>query len=114
MKKVPALAASTAALVAYPIATVTAASGVINAIGVENEYADVIAQIGGKYAQVQVIETDPPAYFRSKSQGRKADRRRSADRGERRRLRLAGGQGHVPCGQTEPQSDERPEVAAIA
>jgi zinc/manganese transport system substrate-binding protein len=59
MKKVPALAALTAALVAYPIATVTAASGVINAIGVENEYADVIAQIGGKYVQVQAIETDP-------------------------------------------------------
>ena len=35
------------------------APGVINAIGVENEYADVIAQIGGKYVQVSAIETDP-------------------------------------------------------
>ncbi|CAB3791717.1 hypothetical protein LMG27177_03076 [Paraburkholderia fynbosensis] len=26
---------------------------------VENEYADVIAQIGGKYVQVSAIETDP-------------------------------------------------------
>ncbi|MGF6507640.1 metal ABC transporter solute-binding protein, Zn/Mn family [Paraburkholderia sp. 32] len=37
----------------------SAAAGVINAIGVENEYADVIAQIGGKYVQVSAIETDP-------------------------------------------------------
>jgi zinc/manganese transport system substrate-binding protein len=36
-----------------------AAPGVINAIGVENEYADVIAQIGGKYVQVSAIVTDP-------------------------------------------------------
>jgi zinc/manganese transport system substrate-binding protein len=35
------------------------AHGVIKAIGVENEYADVIAQIGGKYVQVSAIETDP-------------------------------------------------------
>jgi zinc/manganese transport system substrate-binding protein len=35
------------------------APGVINAIGVENEYADVISQIGGKYVQVTAIETDP-------------------------------------------------------
>lgn len=32
---------------------------VINAIGVENEYADVIAQIGGKYLRVTAIESDP-------------------------------------------------------
>ena len=32
---------------------------VIGAIGVENEYADVIAQIGGRYVQVSAIETDP-------------------------------------------------------
>ena len=31
----------------------------INVIGVENEYADVISQIGGKYVQVQSIESDP-------------------------------------------------------
>jgi zinc/manganese transport system substrate-binding protein len=37
----------------------SSAPGVINAIGVENEYADVIAQIGGKYVQVSAIESDP-------------------------------------------------------
>ena len=31
----------------------------INAIGIENEYADVIGQIGGRYVQVQAIEIDP-------------------------------------------------------
>jgi zinc/manganese transport system substrate-binding protein len=35
------------------------APGVINAIGVENEYADVISQIGGKHVHVTAIETDP-------------------------------------------------------
>ncbi|MGF6506217.1 metal ABC transporter solute-binding protein, Zn/Mn family [Paraburkholderia sp. 32] len=36
-----------------------ASPGVIHAIGVENQYADVISQIGGQYVQVGAIETDP-------------------------------------------------------
>jgi zinc/manganese transport system substrate-binding protein len=36
-----------------------APSDVIHAIGVENEYADVISQVGGQYVQVGAIETDP-------------------------------------------------------
>ncbi len=36
-----------------------AASGPVQAIGVENEYADVIAQIGGPFVHVMAIETDP-------------------------------------------------------
>jgi zinc/manganese transport system substrate-binding protein len=36
-----------------------AVPGVISAVGVENEYADVISQIGGKFVQVTAIETDP-------------------------------------------------------
>jgi zinc/manganese transport system substrate-binding protein len=35
------------------------AAGTINAVGVENEYADVISQIGGQYVRVTAIETDP-------------------------------------------------------
>ncbi|XBS71856.1 zinc ABC transporter substrate-binding protein [Acerihabitans sp. KWT182] len=31
----------------------------VKAIGVENEYADVISQIGGKFVQVTALETDP-------------------------------------------------------
>jgi zinc/manganese transport system substrate-binding protein len=37
----------------------SAAPGMIQAIGVENEYADVIAQIGGSQVHVTAIETDP-------------------------------------------------------
>jgi zinc/manganese transport system substrate-binding protein len=35
------------------------AAGTISAVGVENEYADVIAQIGGTYVRVSAIETNP-------------------------------------------------------
>ncbi len=31
----------------------------IKAVGIENEYADVIAQLGGKYVNVTAVETDP-------------------------------------------------------
>jgi zinc/manganese transport system substrate-binding protein len=37
----------------------SAEAGPVAAMGVENEYADVIAQIGGPYVQVTAIETDP-------------------------------------------------------
>jgi zinc/manganese transport system substrate-binding protein len=37
----------------------SAASGVVQAIGVENQYADVISQIGGSDVHVTAIETDP-------------------------------------------------------
>ncbi len=36
-----------------------AADPAIRAIGIENQYADVIAQIGGDYVHVSAIETDP-------------------------------------------------------
>ena len=49
-----------AALAALLAVSATAhAAAPIRAIGVENEYADVVAQIGGKYVEVQAIETDP-------------------------------------------------------
>src|SRR6185437_2296035 len=38
---------------------VEAASGPVRAVGIENQYADVIAQIGGKDVDVSAIETDP-------------------------------------------------------
>jgi len=46
-----AMAAGSAGAVAAP--------SVINAVGVENEYADVISQIGRQYVEVTAIETDP-------------------------------------------------------
>ncbi len=36
-----------------------ASSGVINAVGAENEYANVLSQIGGKYVRVTAILTNP-------------------------------------------------------
>ena len=35
------------------------ASGAIKAVGIENEYADVMEQIGGRDVAVQAVETDP-------------------------------------------------------
>jgi zinc/manganese transport system substrate-binding protein len=60
MKQLSVFAALAALLAAGPItAAVAASSGKINAIGVENEYANVISQIGGEYVGVKAIETDP-------------------------------------------------------
>ena len=42
----------------HPAAAQTAPA-VVNAIGVENEYADVLSQIGGKFVKVTTIESDP-------------------------------------------------------
>src|SRR3984957_8949728 len=52
------------AVVAAGCGTVSSAStpsstGVINAIGAENEYADVLAQIGGQYVHVSSILNNP-------------------------------------------------------
>jgi zinc/manganese transport system substrate-binding protein len=50
-----------AALLAHCAAAAAAppASGPVRAIGVENQYADVIAQIGGPYVSVSAIIADP-------------------------------------------------------
>src|ERR1700691_4323363 len=49
----------------------TAKSGVINAVGAENEYANVLSQIGGKYVKVSSIlnnpNTDPHTFEASAS-----------------------------------------------
>ena len=39
--------------------TASASSGKVIAVGAENEYADVISQIGGKYVSVTAIESNP-------------------------------------------------------
>ena len=60
MKQVAVFVAAAAFSVAAPIASAYAeTAGPINVVGVENEYADVISQIGGKFVTVQAIETDP-------------------------------------------------------
>jgi zinc/manganese transport system substrate-binding protein len=40
-------------------ATTAGGSAAINAVGAENEYANVISQIGGKYVRVTAIESNP-------------------------------------------------------
>lgn len=60
MKPLPVLAVLTVLLAANPAGMAAAdAARPVRAIGVENHYANVISQIGGKYVQVQAIETDP-------------------------------------------------------
>src|SRR6202050_5102305 len=53
-------------------------SGVINAVGAENEYADVLGQIGGQYVKVSSIlnnpNTDPHTFESSPSAAREASR----------------------------------------
>jgi len=39
--------------------TATARTGVVVAVGAENEYANVISQIGGKYVRVTAVESNP-------------------------------------------------------
>ena len=39
--------------------TATAKTGTVVAVGAENEYANVISQIGGKYVRVTAIESNP-------------------------------------------------------
>jgi zinc/manganese transport system substrate-binding protein len=53
------IAAATVLGMAGASAPAMAAQAKINVIGVENEYADVIQQIGGKYVSVSAIESDP-------------------------------------------------------
>ena len=55
-----------------------AASGLITAVGAENEYANVISQIGGRYVSVTAIEsnpnTDPHTFEASPSVARARER----------------------------------------
>lgn len=58
MKLLSVLIALAAVLATSDVAAAAPASE-ISAIGVENEYADVVSQVGGKYVRVQAILTDP-------------------------------------------------------
>src|SRR6202051_3323849 len=53
------------------VASANTTSGVIKAVGAENEYANVLSQIGGKYVSVSSIlnnpNTDPHTYEASPS-----------------------------------------------
>jgi len=59
--RVPAVsrAVIAAAVLLGSATAASAAPAMIKTVGVENEYADVISQVGGRYVQVTAIETDP-------------------------------------------------------
>ena len=60
MKQLAVFAAVATLSVAGSVASGHAAeTTVVNVVGVENEYADVVSQIGGKFVKVVAIETDP-------------------------------------------------------
>ncbi len=51
----------------------------IDAVGAENEYANIIEQIGGKYVKVTAIESNPntdPHTFEAEPECRRGGRRR--------------------------------------
>jgi zinc/manganese transport system substrate-binding protein len=54
-----AAAAATLALAACGISRPTAGAGQIVAVGAENEYANVISQVGGRYVKVAAIMSNP-------------------------------------------------------
>ena len=58
----------------YAFGTASAASGAVVAVGAENEYADVIQQVGGQYVKVSAIlsnpNTDPHTFEASASLAR--------------------------------------------
>src|SRR5271169_4792444 len=66
-----ALAVVTAGCGTESSASTPSSTGVINAIGAENQYADVLAQIGGQYVHVSSIlnnpNTDPHTFESSPS-----------------------------------------------
>jgi zinc/manganese transport system substrate-binding protein len=68
---VAAIAAAGLLSAACSTSSADTASGKINAVGAENEYASVIAQIGGRYVSVSAIDsnpnTDPHAFEASAS-----------------------------------------------
>jgi zinc/manganese transport system substrate-binding protein len=65
LRRVVAAAAATAAATlagcsaSSATSTATATTGTVVAVGAENEYANVIGQIGGKYVRVTAIESNP-------------------------------------------------------
>ena len=68
----------------------TASDGRILAVGAENQYANVIAQIGGRYVASERDREQPehrPAYLRGQPERGRDGSRGEADRAERRWLR---------------------------
>jgi zinc/manganese transport system substrate-binding protein len=56
-----AVAATAAGLLSACAASAASTGGAVVAVGAENQYANVIAQIGGRYVQVSAVESNPNA-----------------------------------------------------
>lgn len=59
MKNKATVAAAIALTTVYVSQAMAATPPLLHAVGIENQYADVISQIGGKYVAVTAIESDP-------------------------------------------------------
>ena len=86
-------------------------TGVINAVGAENEYANVLSQIGGRYVHVSSIldnpNTDPHTFEASTERGRGGGRSR-AHRAERVGYDDVHGQDRIGLPEPGPEGDRGP------
>ena len=95
-------------------AAASAGPGQIVAVGAENEYADVISQIGGRYVSVTAIESNPntdPHTFEASPSVAQDGRASPAGGPERRRLRHLHEQDRVGLAELVAEGDRRPEAA---
>ena len=92
-------------------------TGVINAIGAENEYANVLGQIGGQYVRVSSIlnnpNTDPHTYEASPSVAEEVS---AAQLIVQNGVGYDGFMGSIEFGlaKLEPQGDRRPACPWVA
>ncbi len=87
--------------------------GTVVAVGAENEYANVIAQIGGKYVEVTAITEQSQhrsPQLRGEPVGRQPRQLSPPDRPERRRLRHLHEHHRGRIAEFEPQGGRRPEA----
>ncbi len=89
----------------------------INAVGAENQYANVISQVGGRYVHVSAVEsnpnTDPHTFEASASVAQLISQRRPG-RAERPRLRHVHDQDRVRGPQWQPPGYRRAAPAGAA
>ena len=92
-------------------------SATITAVGAENEYANVIGQVGGKYVHVSAIESNPntdPHTFEASAERGPADQQRRPGRAERPGLRHVHEQDRGRGPERGAQGHRRPAPARPA
>ena len=98
-------------------AAASAGKGQIVAVGAENEYANVISQIGGNYVAVTAIESNPntdPHTFEASPSVAQTVGVGSAGRPERGRVRHVHEQDRVGVAEFVAQGDRCPDAAGAA